>query len=99
MKEMKPNDLWSWVHQYKVQCFRCFDLDHTFENCHVKNWQPCSKKITTGDRAGEICGSNEHNVWLHRDPKPKKKKEKATSNQTKAEEEEAANTAAQNSEQ
>ena len=99
MKEMKPNDLWSWVHQYKVKCFRCFDLEHTFENCHVKNWQPCSKKITTGDRAGEICGSNEHNVWLHRDPKPKKKKEKSTSNQTRAEEEEGTNTAAQNNEQ
>ena len=88
------------MHQYNVQCFRCFDLEHTFENCHVENWQPCSNKITTGDRAGEICGSNEHNVWLHRDPKTKKKKEKKnTLNQMKAKEEEAANTAAQNSEQ
>ena len=100
MKKMQPNDLWAWFHQQKCQCMRCFDLNHVAANCHLKTWKPCNKKIEVGDRKGEICGSNEHNIWLHRDPKPpRKQKPQNNSNQTKASTEEGTSSQTQGEEQ
>ena len=89
MKKMKSDDLWSWFHSKKLKCQRCFSAEHSVDQCNLTKWKPCSKKITTGPRANEVCGSNDHCFWLHRDPKEQsnKKPNSKHSNQTNASQE------------
>ena len=83
LKEMKQQDRWKFYKESGATCMYCFSISHTFDQCPVKNKQPCEVKLTNGPNKGLPCG-RKHNRLLHNSEyeyRYKKNKEQS-SNQT-----------------
>ena len=89
LKEMQQQDRWKFYKESGSTCMYCFSISHTFDQCPVKNKQPCEVKLTKGPNAGIPCG-RKHNRLLHNSEyeyRYKKNKEQS-SNQTSTQGEE-----------